>query len=603
MVLALRVWRPEVVVTDCPSARGDVLPADALVAEAVKEAFARAADPQAFPEHREKLGLEPWQASKLYGCWQNRDGAQVAVDLTVAGRRLEALVRDFAAPAAALLADAPPPSPGQCYYRLLASTSADASSHHDLMEGTVLPPGGVARRNGGEPRELAPEVAKAIQTRRNLEAMAQAPLSGLADPAKLLTEMGPALQGLPPDQGARAAYAVAHQFARQGQWNLAREAFLLMVDRYPAHPLAADAYRWLIRYNSSSEARRRYELGKFLLLTRTEFPPLPKDDTAAQKPATSGSAQSQAQIQQVRQLSMLGSREETRRWYEGCLEFEPRLAAFGPLFASDPSVQFCLQAAHRKLGDFDGAKKWYARFAAEHPSGPWKELAETELWLTKPAGQPPRPMISCRRTDTRPFLDGKLDEDCWTAHKPLVLRNAVGDTVKEYPTEVWLAHDKDFLYLALRCRHPADRHVEPVKVRPRDADVRPYDRVSLLLDLDRDYATYFQLQIDQRGCVCDDCWGDLSWDPRWFVAMHSEPDCWQVEAAIPMIELTGDIVTVGNAWACNVVRILPGRGVQACSVPADVQPRPEGMGLLMFTQDVQPPAVAERPAAPMAKVP
>jgi hypothetical protein len=82
--------------------------------------------------------------------------------------------------------------------------------------------------------------------------------------------------------------------------------------------------------------------------------------------------------------------------------------------------------------------------------------------------------------------------------------------------------------------------------------------------------------------VCDDCWGDRTWNPRWFVAVHSEPEGWQVEAAIPLIELTGDPVTVGRTWACNVTRVLPGRGVQAWSLPADVEPRPEGMGFLMF---------------------
>jgi hypothetical protein len=71
------------------------------------------------------------------------------------------------------------------------------------------------------------------------------------------------------------------------------------------------------------------------------------------------------------------------------------------------------------------------------------------------------------------------------------------------------------------------------------------------------------------------------------VAVKSQPDCWQIEAAIPMMELTGDVVTAGRAWACNVTRILPGRGVQAWSLPADVQPRPEGMGLLMFLQDTE----------------
>jgi hypothetical protein len=49
--------------------------------------------------------------------------------------------------------------------------------------------------------------------------------------------------------------------------------------------------------------------------------------------------------------------------------------------------------------------------------------------------------------------------------------------------------------------------------------------------------------------------------------------------------LTGDVVTIGKTWACNVTRILPGRGVQSWSLPADVDPRPEGMGLLMFLAD------------------
>ena len=52
-----------------------------------------------------------------------------------------------------------------------------------------------------------------------------------------------------------------------GQWGLAREVFLLLVDRYPTHPRTADAYRWLIRHHCSSEARRRHEMGQFLMLT------------------------------------------------------------------------------------------------------------------------------------------------------------------------------------------------------------------------------------------------------------------------------------------------------------------------------------------------
>ena len=86
----------------------------------------------------------------------------------------------------------------------------------------------------------------------------------------------------------------------------------------------------------------------------------------------------------------------------------------------------------------------------------------------------------------------------------------------------------------------------------------------------------------------DSCWGDLSWNPSWFVAVHSEDDAWQVEAAIPLVALTGDLIASGKTWCCNVIRTIPGQGVQGWSLPAGVpeeDARLEGMGLLMFKDD------------------
>jgi len=221
-----------------------------------------------------------------------------------------------------------------------------------------------------------------------------------------------------------------------------------------------------------------------------------------------------------------------------------------------------------------------------------------QSWLAGQSADVPRKLARCRLTDTRPYLDGNFDDPCWRGVKPLVLANAVGDTAKEYTTEALFAYDQEFLYLAVKCRHPHGRQVAAVKTRPRDADVSPYDRISLLLDLDRDYTTYYHLQIDQRGCVREDCWGELRWDPKWYVAVRSTADCWQVEAAIPLGELTAQRVPVNAAWAFNLVRVIPGEGVQSWSQPADVQPRPEGMSLLLFQQDTDRGAVQPMPAAP-----
>jgi photosystem II stability/assembly factor-like uncharacterized protein len=582
LVLVLRIWRPAVVLTDHPDPRATEFPGESLVAEALHEAFARAADPRAFPEQLKQLGLQPWEVAKVYGRWDEHSSAQVRLDTTTISPRLETTPRDYAAPAAGLLFDVPNTLPGRRFYRLLDSRIAGAASHQDLMQGVDFTPGGVARRAQAPPAELAPGVESAIRTRRNLQALAEAPAGGLTDPNKSLALVGSALTTLPENQATAMTFAVASHYARTGQWALARELYLLLVDRYPAHPLAADAYRWLIRHNTSSEARRRHELGQFLVNTQVDVGLL-EDRSTKTAPGTYGEAVRSGQI------ALLGTLRETRQWFQGGLEAGKRLAAFGPLFATDPATQFCLQSARRQLGDFDKAREWYAGFRAEHSDGPWSDAAASELWLLHRSGQPAKPVVLCRQTPTRPLLDGNFEDTCWQGLKPIVLRNAVGDTVKDYTTEAWLAYDKDFLYLALRCRHPAERFVEPVKVRTPDADLRPYDRVSLLLDLDRDYTSYFHLQVDQRGCVHDACvlgaCADRSWNPRWFVAVRSERDSWQIEAAIPMIELTGDTITLGHTWACNLVRVLPGRGVQAWSLPADVEPRPEGMGLLMFAQE------------------
>ena len=116
--------------------------------------------------------------------------------------------------------------------------------------------------------------------------------------------------------------------------------------------------------------------------------------------------------------------------------------------------------------------------------------------------------------------------------------------------------------------------------RARDADLTGHDRVDLMIALDRDYQTYYRFQVDHRGCLAEDCWGDRSWNPKYFVAFTPTDAGWTCEFAIPLVELTGERAT--RAWAVNVSRVVPGVGVQTWSGPADADPRPEGMGLLQF---------------------
>jgi hypothetical protein len=206
----------------------------------------------------------------------------------------------------------------------------------------------------------------------------------------------------------------------------------------------------------------------------------------------------------------------------------------------------------------------------------------------------PKPFGFCRHTEIRPMLDGKLDDACWQEVKPLSLAvvSSISDKPEEmkafgsaYKTETRFAYDERFLYIAVSCSHPQGQKVESVVKRTRDADLTGHDRVDILLDLDRDYQTYYRFQVDHRGCLAEDCWGDKTWNPKYFVAFDAKDTGWTAEIAIPMIELTGDRPAHGRVWAANVSRIIPGKGIQAWSGPADDSPRPEGMGLLQFRAD------------------
>jgi hypothetical protein len=562
-VLALRLWRPSVVIGDPLQPRLSGSNVSSLMVEALQAAFVQASDPTAFPEQIDQLGLQPWRVSRYYAGWE-RKNASISLDSNKVSDRLERTYREFASPAARLLAEGLAPLPMERSYRLLGNAPGIADARFHLLEGLSQPM--------GEARRELPRVAIGAEEMKKIRMLSS--FVALAEkhknPDQILAQLGPLLDSVSEEQGAAAALNVAHQFAGQGQWLLAREAHLLLVQKYPTMPQAAESYRWLIRHGSSSEARRRHELGQFMMQTSMNFDPKklgnPMDDSNA-----------------IAQVKFLANPNEARQWYRGSVDMGSRLSGFGVMYALDPAVQFCIQSSRRQLGELEPVQQYCSRVASFFPHGAWRDAAGTELWLMGKGGAPAKPTASCRFTEQKPQLDGDFDDLCWKEHRPILLQNAAGETSKQYPTQAWLAFDHQFLYLALRCDRPAGEQAALMKNRMRDADLDAHDRVSILLDLDRDYATYFRLEVDQRGCVREDCCGDVSWNPKWFVAVKSTPAAWCVEAAIPLHELTGEHIQRSTVWACNVVRTLPGRGVQAWSLPADVQPQPEGMGVMLFT--------------------
>lgn len=614
-VLAIRVWQPEVVVTDVAATNAH--PADVLVLFAAKEAFKQAADPSAFPEQIAELGLKPWAAKKLYALSPEDPTAPVKMDLTEFDPKLAGSPKDIAEPAIRILADDSASAGRQCF-KLIAHRLEGSEAHTGLMDGLTLAPGGAARRPAAGATHdpaLLDVLKKALQTRRHLEGLAAASDKELGGADKTIAALGAEMKRLPDDTAARTAYAVGTQFARSGKWAEAREVFALLTEKYPGHPVAIDAYRWLLRYHASTEARRRVEIQQKLSFKRVSFDPKEGPSYAGgawTKPGVfnpadrrevpaGGSAGPASVATTTEDIYRLYDQDMILKWHQACLDYEPKLAAFGPIHSRDPAAWLSFLAARRQVGRHPDAEQFIRDYFKHTPGAaamtpgadPWRDCLAAELWMSDRGAIPvqPKPLGFCRFTETRPFLDGKLDDSCWADLKPLALKVVASagekaDEAKafadEYKTEARFAYDGQFLYVAVTCSHPTGQKATPATKRARDTDLKGHDRVDILLDMDRDYQTYYRFQIDQRGCLAEDCWGDRSWNPKYFVAFNPADNGWTAEYAIPIAELTGDRPSTGRTWAVNVTRVVPGKGVQAWSTPADGDPRPEGMGLLQF---------------------
>ncbi|GBD35345.1 Ycf48-like protein [bacterium HR36] len=601
LVLTLRLWRPDVILTDHPDPRRPNGVEGALTAWAVTKAFRLAENADAFPEQLSHFRLEPWSAAKLYALWDAPEGATLAADWNAVRPNLGMTIWEAAWPGRHLLAPMPNYRGASAqsfsqrriqYFRLLDSRLPDAQKHRALMEGIHAPAGGPNRRMPQAIAVAETELERAAQRARTMEetfALTERMLATPAAAERWLAELPDHLRLLAEPERTEVYWQVAQQLQRQGQWGLAHQALVSLLENQPDSPLAPPAAQWLAAFLASSEARRRAELRQFVCQvtgpdhTADTATPRPRP-----KPAKPAAPDNKPTILQSR-------RNEWHQWQRGALLAGDVLAAYGPRWWLDPRVQFCVLAAQRHLGRSEDTLLAYTRFHRNWMRGPWYEATAAELSFlqTVRGGLPNAPetasnlvnrkrSILCPWTNQPPYLDGQLDDACWQASAPLVLRNAIAQTCDAFPTEARLAYDQRFLYIALRCGHPAGHQREPVRPRRCDEDLRAYDRVSLLLDVDRDYVTCYHFQVDQRGCVYEECWADATWNPQWYVASRSTPTAWEAELAIPWSELVREPPDPRQVWAMNLVRIIPNRGVQALCLPAGVRPRPEGMGLLGF---------------------
>ena len=556
-----------------------------LIGKAVLQAVDKAADPACYPGQIADAGLSPWQVKKVYAAADAGTHGPIDLSASQFSARLGRSLADAAAEPRGLLTDRFCLRPTTLGFSTLADRAPDSQQSRDLMAGLALAPGGEARRDLSQaPLENIDALQRMALKQRNAQAILEQAQRNPGAETNLLAQSGELIRGLDDNTAARILYRIADQYHRTGRWPLAAQSYAMLAERYPQHPLARQALLWLVQYYSSGEIAWQEQSGQKAALGQTSAPAL---DAAKLQDRLAHAAALGKQIERTR-----------------------------PDLFAEPATEI---SPGRGLAKCKVLPKAAEQFYLLQTRGPdqnaWSACAQGELWLADPNNKQSKPTQKCWKAAAKPKLDGRLDDAVWQKVETVPLKSALKDD-DDWPALAAFAYDDEFLYIAVTCRRATGVKYEPAPTpRPRDADLTAQDHVDVLIDIDRDFATYYRLSFDYRGFTADSLWGDTAWNPTWFVAADLTDDAWTVEAAVPLDQLTGGrrrhppptgnpsdatrarcpchpkilirarcraAVKSRDVWAVGVQRTIPGVGFQSWSTPASTQVTPEGFGYLIF---------------------
>ncbi len=580
LVRQIRTWRPSIIFTHGAPPQGDD-PLAYVINQAVLKAAQHAGEADYRPDALAELRLPPWNINKIYGQLAAGQTGREALAATQLAPELGRSLGQQAAIARAMVCERPTSSPDVMGFQLLASKLPESASGRGFLGGVSLPPGGGARRSGQSSGERSADQLKTLAVRqRNLQAILTR-LNDQRDAEIVLSQLPEFIASMSAESAAPMIYDLAVRYHQQGRLDLAAEAYGLLAERFPEHALAAPSLVWLIQYWSSGEVAWRTQernvfahqavsrsgqvVGNASEVELTGFSP----DHSAWSAASAAGQPIDHHAWQVARMSRVEALERL-------------LTKTRPTLAEEPVVAFPLAMLKRQAQD-DQAARVMRILCQGRAHDIWRQCAEAELWRADGrSGDFPRERWICRGAKQRPKLDGILDDDAWQQADEAELLG-IGDETEDWPATVVAAHDDQFLYLAVAAaKAPRCEYVEENTPRRRDEDLSQCDRVEILLDVDRDYVTAWRLAFDYRGRVHDSCWGDASWNPKWYVATSQDAQGWYVEAAIPWDQLAAKAPDANSAWCAGIRRIAPGAGQQCWASPALGESTLEQGGWLQF---------------------
>ena len=630
LVSEIRTWRPSVVTLRQPAA--DDVPGQ-VVHEAALQAIRLAGDATGFIEHTELAGLEPWQVRKVFIQLPDNSTGDVHILPDEHLPRSNRTVRDGAAAGYSLLlprTEWASHTTARAAWRLHADrhagTTPPPGHGADFFRGLVIPTGSPARRALLPVDEDSLARSQALARRqRNVLAIARQYGDRPRHAAQMVAHLEQVTRGLSRQRAALQLARLAEGCRERSQWDLVEATLVELVEKYPEQPVALEAMHWLFCFWSGAEpawqrlraqgASRETLASNNQLITESIERAIRQSRTepAARSGETPDySADPLSLVEHGGQLRVGPGQnwqvETVRNWQDQALRMAGLVRRRSPVFYRTPQMQFPLASLMRTRGVYRMADSVFRRYRHTAGGALWQQTAEAEVWLSQPVSEPPRPVYPCRATAFRPVLDGVLSDACWVNAQAMRLSPAgdeppaaeeaaanrsgvvqtsgTGNSAEQNTNFAFamLSYDAEYLYVALSIpRSPAVRADLPADTgRTHDADLTGFDRIQLPLDIDRDYATWYELEIDQRGFTADRCWGDQAWNPRWFVAAAGDEHYWRVEAAIPFSELMPQAPQRKAVWALGLVRTIPAVGIESWTQPAAARPRPETFGLLRF---------------------
>jgi hypothetical protein len=604
IVRRIRQWQPDVIVTEDVSPRGDN-PLAHLTNQVTLAAVQRAADLTAYSDQVTLAGLAPWKVKKVLTLLP--EGKQGLINVTPAqwAPRLGRSLADVAESGRGLIFRDIVTSTRNIGLSLLVDHLPQETGRRDVMSGIALDSGSEARRQlANPPAGDLEQLSRLAQKRHNVEQLLARIDGGGTSLGNWLGQVDELTRGLPARQSGEILWQLGQRYARAGRSDSAAEALELLLQRHPQHPLADRAALWLVQYYASGETawreRRQNGASQGELAAAQPAEATPTATPAQGVEAVRVAGPIQASFASMQRVGKVAANMTPAQRAGRAVAIANQLQRTRPVLYADPALRFPLAVATRNAerrvdaavnpgahaGPSDAARLLQS-LPQRSPTNPWSANIAAEEWLASSKQSAPKRLISVVSALQKPKLDGRLDDPLWQTAKPVALTPtriaSEGGAESDLSTAAVLAFDDEFLYVAVSCQKaPGAEYAPDAKPRVPDEDLSREDHVTLLIDIDRDYASYWQLSFDHRGRPAESCFGDSTWNPQWYLASGGDKDFWTVEAAVPLAELAPAKPGAGDLWTANLQRVIPARGIQTYSHPAAIVIRPEGFGLMAF---------------------